>query len=527
LALAGSALLWLALPPVGWSLLAWLAPAPWIVLVRRRQLVGRRPYLVLWFAGFVFWLATLHWMTLPHWATSFGWIGISLYLACYLPVFVAVSRVGVHSLKLSPIAVTPVVWTGLELARGHLLSGFGIALVSHTQYRWPLVLQLSDLGGAYLVSFVMLAVAASLACLVPCDARRWSPWPLAPLAATLAAVFFYGHWQSSHVPLDAPLAKVALIQGSIDSEMKHDPNEFQRIYDDYVGLSRQAVAEHPDVELVVWPETMFPYPWFTYDDDFQGLIEGTYQPQALRERSQQAVGTTTRAIGRPCLFGIGTYHETTHGTEHYNSGLFVDQAGGVLDRYDKNHLVMFGEYVPLAKTFPWLYRLTPLPGGADAGDGPRAVRIGSTCYAANICYENTVPHLVRAQVLQLRQRASEPDLLVTLTNDGWFWGSAELDIHLACGVFRAIECRKPCLIAANTGFSAWIDPDGHIRAQGPRRANAVVMARPALEKRVSFYLEHGDLVAGTCLALSAAVAVVGLRQHRPKFPRFSNLWARR
>ena len=74
-------------------------------------------------------------------------------------------------------------------------------------------------------------------------------------------------------------------------------------------------------------------------------------------------------------------------------------------------------------------------------------------------------------------------MLVNLTNDGWFWGSSELDMHLACGVFRAVECRKPLLIAANTGFSAWIDGDGRIAAQGPRRDADSLLAEPRLDQR--------------------------------------------
>jgi apolipoprotein N-acyltransferase len=514
---------------VGWSALAWFAPVPWIVIVTRRELVGRRPYLALWVTGFLFWLATLHWMTLPHWATSFGWIALSLYLAFYLPAFVAVSRVGVHTLHLSAIVVAPVVWTALELVRCHLVSGFGIALLSHTQYRWPLVLQLSDLGGAYAVSFAMIAIAASLARILPDDKRNWTWWPIAPLVGTAAIIVLYGtaRLNVAH-SVDHPAGKVALIQGSIDIEMKYDPAQFQKIYEDYVRLSKQAVTDDPAVELVVWPETMFPYPWFTYDDDYQGPVDDSFKPAELRDRSQQAVGMTAREISRPCLLGIATYHETAHGTEHYNSGLFVDQAGGVLARYDKNHLVMFGEYVPFAKAFPWLYQLTPLAGGADSGDGPCAVEIAKTRYAANVCYENTVPHLVRSQVLKLREQGAEPDVLVTLTNDGWFWGSAELDIHLACGVFRAIECRKPCLIAANTGFSAWIDSDGSIRAQGPRRAEGVIIAAPRLQPhRESLYLDRGDLLSGTCLALSLGLTAIGLWQSPPRFPRFSIFRSRR
>ena len=131
--------------------------------------------------------------------------------------------------------------------------------------------------------------------------------------------------------------------------------------------------------------------------------------------------------------------------------------------------------------------------------------------APSICYESVLSHVIRGQVNALAAEGQEPDVLVNLTNDGWFWGSSELDLHLMCGVFRAVECRKPLLIAANTGFSAWIDSDGRIEQQGPRRAKGVIIAEPRLDRyRRSWYLEHGDWFAGVCLAACVLFAAVGL-----------------
>ena len=132
-------------------------------------------------------------------------------------------------------------------------------------------------------------------------------------------------------------------------------------------------------------------------------------------------------------------------------------------RYDKMHPVLFGEYVPLGETFPWLYRLTPMAGGLTAGEEPQVFEAAGLRWCPCICFENTVPHLVRRQVVELSRRGTPPDVLVTLTNDGWFWGSSMLDLHFACGIFRAVELRRPMLIAANTGFSAWVDADGRVK----------------------------------------------------------------
>ena len=511
LAAAGNVLLWAALPPLSWSLLAWIAPVPWILLIRKGHLAGRRPYGVIWLASFAFWLAALYWLTLPHWATSIGWVALACYLAFYLPLFVGLGRVAVHNLRISPLVAAPVVWTGLELARAHLLSGMPLASLSHTQYRWPMVLQICDLFGSYGVSFLIVLVAAALARMLPVDDQRGAWWPALPAAAALGAALFYGDWRWTEDTLaDGP--KVALIQGSIDIDMKHDPTKAQRIFDEYFELSRRAVRENRDVDVIVWPETMFRYPWFIFDEGYVPPPDTITAEEAMR-RSRRAVKNTVVPLGAPLILGIDTALGTADSQKftRYNSALFLDPQGEVLDRYDKCHPVMFGEYIPLAKVLPWLYHLTPLAGGIEAGDRPVSVEIGGVRYAANICYEDTLPHLIRGQVLQLRASGEEPHVLVNLTNDGWYQGSSELDMHLASALFRTIECRKPLVIAANSGFSAWIDSLGRIKAQGPRRATDVIIARPQIDHRGSWYLEHGDIAAGLCLAATLAVALVGLR----------------
>ena len=107
-----------------------------MLLTAAAALAGRRPYGTLWLAGFIFWLAALHWLRLPHWATGFGWLALSFYFAFYLPLFVGLARVAVHRLRVPVIVAAPVVWTGLELARAHLLTGMTMASLGHTQYRW-------------------------------------------------------------------------------------------------------------------------------------------------------------------------------------------------------------------------------------------------------------------------------------------------------------------------------------------------------------------------------------------------------
>ncbi len=562
MALLGSLLLWASFPPLDFGPLAWIAPIPWVLLIRRERLDARHPYAVLWLAGFIFWMGALHWLRLPHPATSVGWIALSFYFAFYLPVFVGLSRVAVHRLRVPVTLAAPIVWTGLELARGHLLTGMSMACLGHTQYRWIELIQVSDLAGAYAVSFVVMFVAASLARMLPgtgpffgrkacladkapaenmdlspsgarfwpsCrrslngpsdDLPRWTFRPLLPAAMLLAAVWFYGHFRIE-MNEPAPGPKIALIQGSIDVEMRYDESLRPRVFDEYYNLSREAAVKNPGLDLIVWPETMFLDSLWTFDADAvrPPWIEGTdaefheqIQEIAKQDRENTSLmARMARSLGAPLLLGVDTNHCRAKGVESLNSAEYVARDGRLLARYDKMHLVMFGEYVPFAKEFPWLQGLTPLPFSATPGKRPVAIDVAGVRVAPNICYESVLSHFIRGQVNRLATEGQEPDILINLTNDGWFWGSSELDMHLICGVFRAVECRKPFLIAANTGFSAWIDSDGRIVRQGPRRAKDVILAQPALERgRRSWYLAQGDWFSGGCLVACGIFGLAGL-----------------
>lgn len=505
--------------------LAWIAPVPWLWLVRRRELPGRRPYLGLWLAGLCFWLAELYWLTLPYWATSLGWLALSFYLAFYLPVFVGLARVAVHGLRVPLIAAAPVVWTGLELARGHLITGFTMASLGHTQYRWTALIQVSDLAGAYGVGFLVMLVAACLARMLPKGegTAGWCVWPLAPAGAAIAAALVYGQVRlgdgAGAETAARPVARIALIQGSIDTEVKFDPAKQRAIMEEYVELSWDAVRKHGRLDLLVWPETMFRTPIVTYDEDAAVPGQWTGTPEEFRERiaknaeaAPADMGRLAKIVGAPLLLGVDAEHLGRERIDLFNSAVFVDRQGRFVARYDKMHIVMFGEYVPFARWIPLLQEVTPIGAGVTEGERPVAVDIGAPPIriAPNICYETVLPHVIRRQVLGLRHERREPDVLVNLTNDGWFYGSIELDLHLICGVFRAVEFRKPLVIAANTGFSAWIDGDGRVRALGPRRATGTVLAEVRPDGRPSWYLTHGDWPAGACLATCVAFGVLGV-----------------
>ena len=529
----GSLILFAALPPLSIWPLGWVAPLPWLLLIRHEGLPGRRPYVQLWFAGVLFWLLAAHWLRLPHPATSAGWIAVACYLGLYLPAFIGLARTAVHSLKVPLWVAAPVVWTGLELVRAHLLTGFLMASLAHTQIRWPAILQIADLGGEYAVDFLLMLTAA---CLAPLVAAAFSRRTVAagdryfvgllPAAVALAATIGYGYWRLNQ-DLTRSGPRVALIQGDIRADWKADPDRAERIMREYTDLSVAAVRAAQTgggqpIDLVVWPETMFRRPIVTFARGYKPPAESNTDLEDWQQAGPSRIRSLVSLLGSPVLLGVEAVEVLANpppGQREYrvwNAAVLADHDGVIVGRYDKIHLVIFGEYIPLAAYIPWLYTLTPLTGGVTAGEQPVALPSGGVHYAPNICYESVLPHVIRRQVVELTKAGTAPDVLVNLTNDAWYWGSSELDMHLACDVMRAIETRKPHLIAANGGISAHIDSCGRIIEESPRQKPNFILADVRLDSRTSLYAKIGDWPAGICAALCVLVACVGVIQSRRK-----------
>ena len=248
--------------------------------------------------------------------------------------------------------------------------------------------------------------------------------------------------------------------------------------------------------------------------------------------TREMMTQTAVTFERPMIVGVDREHYGARGREVFNSAVLITPDGRWFRRppdryfYDKTHLVPFGEYMPFANWFPWLQYLSPLGSGSSASDRPACFVVKNINLVPNICYESTLPHVIRNQLAALRQEGVEPQILVNVTNDGWFWGSSELEMHLACGVFRTVENRRPMVIAANTGISASIDGNGSISecidgngrivAEGPRHAAATLLADVHLDRRESWYSLHGDWFAGSCLVVTIALAIAGIWTSRSK-----------
>lgn len=522
----GSALiLAAAFPPLNLWPLGWLAPIGWLMLVRT-PVLPRRSYWLIYLSGLLFWLTVLYGVGNAHWATRMGgWPALCSYLAVYLPLFVAISRTVVHRIKIPLPIAAPVIWTALEFVRAYFATGFSVAQLGHSQVDDVPLIQISEFTGAYGVSFVVMLVASMLAMCVPeyainssakARSSRLAPvgWMLGCVVLLLAVhgvgygLLYDGGSASNEADRSV---RIGLVQGSIDTVFG-DPTQSQRTFDQYVTLTDHLAQYQPDLDLIVWPETtMGDHLLFELGKNFAPPVDLPVTETRFRELIAQRHGEFEYLIGElgvrrwkaPLLLGTSVIRYGNKRVESYNSAIHVDRKGAIVNRYDKVHPVMFGEYVPFGDVFPFIYELMPIGSGLSCGEGPVAIDVDGVSLVPCICFENTVPQLVASHVRTLHSDGQSVDALVTLTNDGWFWGSSVLDLHLTCAKFRAVENRRPMLVAANTGISAVIDPYGRAVQQTPVRETTYLVAEVAPTKRpLSFYTRYGDWFAGSCFGLT-------------------------
>ena len=515
------ALLWLSFPPVGISYLAWFALTPLIHLIVTSRQLARSDYRKIWFAGLLYWLATFYFIPIPHPALWLGWLVISLYLAFYLPVFVQASRTMRIKLRIPFIIAIPVSWVGLELLRLYLFTGMGLVCLSHSQYEFPTLIQVADLSGAYTLSFAMVFVCTGLALssfILMTNARNQAK--LLRIVAhigcsllVLAAVISYGTYKlDSETAIEKTKVNIGLIQGSIDTVFpttQEEAREYQKNKTDhYQQLTIKALQEWGDVDLLIWPENGWPVPDLHPDTD-KSKMEREYVNfyEDIHIRSWASMFRSGKTIP-PMLVGAETYEHVKD--DRYGSAIFMDEFGTVTGRYYKNHLVMCGEYVPLAEYIPLLRRVPAIGKGLVAGTKSVVFDVAGTNIAPNICFESTVPQYIRKQVNSLADDANEPNILINLTNDGWFYGTSCLDFHLACNVFRAVEMRKPMLVCANTGLSAHIDAKGQIVQRGPRGQPDTILATVQSAPSDSIYRSIGDWIPITFACLTLLCAFFGI-----------------
>lgn len=533
LGVASALLLWMAFPPVDRGYLAWFALVPLFALVR-----SDRPrwevYLAAWLSGLVFWHLAVAWVRLTDPSAWLAWVAMATFLALGWPLFLLVARSAVRGLSLPLMLVAPVAWVADEYYRGWALTGLPWFFLGHAQYRVLPLIQVADLAGAWGVSLVVALVNAWFVDLVDLPrgqrtGRGWRPTRsqvvrAAIVASALLSVLGYGMVRLRMAQF-RPGPRLALLQSDIRQELKMRADAGE-ILAEFRGLVQSALPECPD--LIVWPETAYPrgYPRIDPALDPQELDRQIklIHPKGTVPFWREKVTLVRRELnglvdqlGIPMVVGATTYAFRPEGLARYNSAVLFAPGRAETVSYHKIHLVPFGEYVPLLQTFPWLTRLTPYHGefvpSLTPGARPSWFDWVGVRYAAAICFEDTVPDLVRRSFAEVPD-GHQPDVLLNISNDGWFRGSPELALHLIAGAFRAVENRVPIARAVNTGMTALIDGNGAVVRAVPPRTSAALTVTVPLDDRTSLYTTAGDWLPLACVLACLVALPLGLASDR-------------
>jgi len=553
--LAHALLLALAFPPVSLGALALGAIAPLVYASLR----SARP---VWTALGVS-IASAPFWAFEHqfvWAMSaLGVFPLVIYLSLWPGLFVWLLALLKRARPRWPLfALVPIVWTGLEIARGEVVwNGYAWYLVAHPLINTGPIAHIAALVGVYgLGAWIAMLTGwiydlrgvrafGSLGAAPPAAGLRWVGLVIG-LSLLLSSAFMPYRVTPG---FDNPLT-VAVVQTNLPQDNRMDWSFDQRMTDFQRFLELTVAAQMDErgrPDLIVWPETMFPGGWLNREAiealqsiNASGLV--FYEELLALQRNLE----TPLVIGAPSAEGV-TFTETENGrfrvnTERsFNSAFVVDMGGVDQQRFDKIHLTPFGEVMPYISAWPWLeQRLLAIGGRGMTFDlapgeslGPlnirleeRAGRAAKSVRAASpICYEITVPGLCRKMVFGPDGRRA--DVLINLTNDGWFaWFDAGRENKLLMARWRAIELGTPVIRAANTGISAVIDLTGRLLARGPNqpgheggpsRTDGVAWAVVDLPARDTFYARIGDLVGWLCFGgLLGGLILTAFTRRKPK-----------
>lgn len=434
-------------------------------------------------------------------------IFLLVLLASYLGLYIGVYTWGItwfgRTDGLGLYLFAPSLWVSLELLRTYLFSGFPWALLGYSQHQWLSVIQVVDITGVYGISFLLVLTNVTLARLVSwvLQSKRLTPAPWAAvsmLSAILTITLMYGFWQlqkMDDLQASGGTITVGVIQGNIDQARKWDESYRQETVNRYNMLSRQAAK---NTDLLIWPESATPF-FFEREPDYQ------YQ-----------VAQIVHDTHTPLLFGSPTLRRHADGRPYlFNSAYLLNAQGTIAGRYDKRHLVPFGEYIPLKSILFFLEKMVVGIGDFEVGTGDLTLTLPARDgrpaihFGVAICFEVIFPDLVRHMAKE------GADFLVTITNDAWFGDSVAPYQHFGMVVFRAVENRLAFARSANTGISGFIAPTGRVLATTSIFTQDALTEQIPLRTTTSFYSQFGDVFAWACVIMTAAVGWTRRRQTRP------------
>ena len=501
----------LIFPLPGVYVLCWFALAPLIIALLRARPAGEleiegsprlqpatlaQGFLLAYVCGIVWYAGTCYWIydTMRHYGglSAPAAVLVLFLFCCYLGLYhglfgLLVALAARHRNERRALVLAPFLWVAVELARTRI-TGFPWALLGIAQVDNVALSRIAAWTGVYGVSFEILLVnmAVAAAFLVPRQKRG----PM--LAASIAAAAVLQAGRLVEPPPAGTDHAALLVQQNIPVSANWSPAYYQQTLTELASLTLSATRNAgAKLDLIVWPES--PAPFFTNEPHFR---------EAVSELARQAkVPVVAGAIGSdsPTVNSEGPL---------FNSAVLVTSSGEWQGRYDKAHLVPFGEYLPFPSLFSFAGGLTKEVGQFERGTSRRPLDAGRQQLGTFICYESIFPDEVR------QFARSGAQVFVNISNDGWYGDSGAYAQHLNQTRMRAIENDRWILSATDTGVTASIDPYGRVTARIPRKERTALLAPYSLTFVTTFYTRYGDWFAYACAIISTG-ALAG----RFAFPR--------
>ncbi len=424
---------------------------------------------------------------------NLGWFlgGLAaLLVSAYMAVYVSLAAVFAHRVRrrfgIAGLWVFPVAWVCVEYGRSVLFSGFPWLLLGYSLSEHFLLRQAADLAGVYGLGFLLamanvcLYMAGEKAAL---GERRGFLLHLAGAVAVAAFLLVYGTVGKIPESPGTPgeIVRVGVAQGNIDQTVKWDPDHQKETLRIYRAMTKEATQNGS--EVVVWPETAAPF-FYGWEPEMSAVVD--------------AVAAENRV---PLIFGA-PWFDPSEGGRYYNSVFLLGARGIAEGRYDKRHLVPFGEYIPLRRLLFFLQKLTEGEEDFSAGKGPALFTVHGNPVGATVCYEAVFPGVVRESV---RGGAT---WLVNVTNDAWFGDTVAPHQHLAMARMRSVEFRRPLVRAANSGISVIIDERGEVLARLGLFQKGIIVANILPRTEETVYAKIGDIFAISCTIITILFLII-------------------
>jgi len=478
------------MPRFPFGMLAWIALIPLLLCLE-----GKSPlesFRLGWVTGFVTFTGMLYWVIvamaryggIPIPVSAIILVALTLYLSLFVAFFATLLSLVRQKTGWSPFILAPPIWVALEYLRSLLLTGFPWENLGYSQYLALYLIQIADVTGVYGISFLVVLVNGVIAAGI-LQSKKTGRVPLRIaliIVLLLGGVIAYGslriHQESQRVSTQKP-TRIAVVQGNVDQSVKWEPAYQKETIEIYKTLTREVALSKP--HLVIWPETAVPF-FFPFDQPLSPMV--------------RKIAAET---GVYLLFGSPFYQEDENRVRYLNSAYLLSPRGEITGRYDKIHLVPFGEYVPLSRFLPFIRPLVEGVGDFVSGRETQGTVVFTTPkgkFGVLICYEIIFPNLNRQFV---RKGA---DFLVTITNDAWFGRTSAPFQHFSMATFRAVENRTFVARAANTGISGIIDSTGRIVRQSKIFSRQAMTGEIFLRGDETFYTRYGDVFAYFCLGWS-------------------------